>query len=52
MSKRIHTLNDNTIYVRNGTIPCFVADVLFELACMWFIFHLCKNENYPAELLE
>lgn len=52
MSKRICTLNDNTIYLQNGAIPCFVADVLFELVCMWFIFHLSKNENYPAELLE
>lgn len=52
MSKRICTLNDNTIYLQNGAIPCFVADVLFELVCKWFILHLSKNENYPAELLE
>lgn len=42
----------NIIYLLNGTISCFVANVLFELVCMWFISHLCKNENNPTELLE
>lgn len=38
----------NTINLQNGTVSCFVADVLFELVCMWFIFHLCKNVNNPV----
>lgn len=37
-------------YLGKEAIPCFVADLLFELVCMWFLFLLCKNEDDPAAL--